>query len=308
MAVSGSKNFSVTRTDIINAALRKIGAYDAGETLGPDESKDAVLALNLMIKEWSARGIDVPWRETVTLFLQPGQQSYRIGPSGDHATAAYVETTLAAAALSGAVTVSLTSTAGITAADFIGIKLDSELIHWTTVVSAVGTTITAALTGAAASGAVVYAYTTKANRPQRIVYAYRRNSSAFDTEVTVIGEAEYQRLSNKGSYGPVNQVFYRTSLDNGTLFVWPANDRSNDKLILITQNLVDDFDSAGNNPQFPIEWSNAIVWNLAAEMAPEYGTSLKERQLLTMQAAEKLNTLLDYDVENASVIFGRDSQ
>lgn len=305
MAVSGSKNFSVTRTDIVNASLRKIGAFDAGEDLGPDESKAAVLALNLMIKEWSARGIDVPWREDVTLFLQSGQRSYRIGATGDHATTSYVETTLAADAISGDTVISLTSISGIAAADFIGIKLDSGLIHWTTVVDTI-TTITVALPADASAGNAVYTYTTKANRPQRIVYAYRRNSSNFDTEVTLIGEAAYQMLANKGSSGPVNQIFYRTSLDNGTLFAWPANDRGIDKLVLVTQNLVDDFDSAGDNPQFPVEWSNAIVWNLAAEMAPEYGTSLKERQLLTVQAAEKLNALLDYDVENASVIFGRD--
>lgn len=304
MAVSGSKNFSVTRTDIINAAMRKTGVYDAGDAPSADESADAVLALNVMIKEWSARGLDVPWRETITLFLQPGTQSYRIGPTGDHATTAYRETTLSADGVAGSTTLTLVSTEGMSNADSIGIKLDDGTIHWTTISSVAGTVIASGLASSASDGNAVYSYTTKANRPQRIVYVNRRSSSGQDTEVELIGDIAYRELSSKSATGQVNQCFYQPTLVNGTLFVWPTG--GVDKLMLISQPLVDDFDSASNNPQFPIEWSNAIIWNLAAELAPEYGLPLKERMLLKAEAREKLETVLDYDVENASVIFGRE--
>lgn len=304
MAVSGSKNFTVTRTDIVDSAMRKTGVYDPGEEASPEESADAVLALNVMIKEWSVLGIDVPWRETVTLFLQPGTQSYAIGPTGDHATTSYVETTLAASALAAATTISLTSTAGLTAADYIGIKLDSGAIHWTTVVVAATTSIAIGLASAASAGNSVYAYTTKANRPQKIIYAHRRDSSDQDTPVDLIGDSAYRGLSDKGSGGPVNQCFYQPTLNNGTLFVWPANTGGPDKLLLICQPLVDDFDAAGNNPQFPIEWAGALIYGLASELAPEYGLPLKERNDLRNRAGLKLEALLNYDVENASVIFG----
>lgn len=305
MAVSGSKNFTLTRDDIINAALRKVGAFDSGETTDASDTADASLALNLIVKEWSAMGIDVPWRETVTLFLQPDTQSYTIGPSGSHATSSYRETTLSAAASSSATTISLTSTTGMTNSDYIGVKLDDGTIHWTTISNVAGTTIASGLASAAASGNAVYSYTTKANRPQRIVYAHRRDSSNYDTEVALIGEVEYRSLSLKGSDGPVNQVYYQPTLTNGTLYVWPANDNGVDKLILICQPLADDFDAASNNPQFPIEWANALVWTLASELGPEYGVSRDEQRKLDQTAAIKLETLLDYDVENASVIFSR---
>lgn len=303
MAVSGSKNFTLTRDDIINAALRKAGAFDSGETTDSSDTQDAALALNLIIKEWSAQGIDVPWRETVTLFLQPATQSYAIGPTGSNATTSYVETTLLADALSGATTLSLTSIVGLTDADYIGIKLDDRTIHWTTIAASAVTTITDGLASAASAGNVVYAYTTKANRPQRVVYAHRRDASDNDTEVTLIGEADYRGLSNKGSSGPVNQIYYQPTLTNGTLYVWPTG--GVDKLILICQPLADDFDTASNNPQFPIEWANALVWTLASELGPEYGISRDEQIKLDRTAATKLETLLDYDVENASVIFSR---
>lgn len=307
MAVSGSKNYSVTRTDLVYAALRKTGEFDSGETPASDDMADAVLALNLMVKEWSSRGIDIPWREEITVFLQPDTQSYLIGPTGGHATTSYVETTLSTDEALGSTSLGLTSTTGMSVSDYIGVKLDDGTIHWTTITNVAGTTITTGLASAASAGNKVYTYTTKAYRPQRVVYAYRRDGNDIDSEVGLIGEIAYQGLSNKGSGGPVNQVYYKQTLDNGKLYVWPANSGGPDKLVLIAQNLVDDFDAAGNNPQFPIEWANAIIWNLAVELAPEYGVSLKEQINLQRLAFEKLETLLNSDVENASVIFSRDA-
>jgi hypothetical protein len=307
MAVSGSKNFTLTRADLIAASLRKVGAGDSGETPDAGEGADAAFALNLMVKEWSARGIDLPWRETITVFLQPNQQSYRIGLTGDHATTSYVETTLATDEALGSTSLGLTSTTGMTNADHIGVKLDDGTIHWTTISNVAGTTIVTGLASAASAGNAVYAYTTKAYRPQRIVYVHRREGT-IDTNVELIGEVAYRGLSSKGSAGPVNQVYYQPTLTDGTLYVWPANYRGSDKLLLIAQNLVDDFDAAGDNPQFPIEWANALIWNLAYELAPEYGISLKERMILRSEASEKLETVMNSDVENASLIIGMEVQ
>ena len=56
MAVSGSKNYSITRADIVEGALRKLGEYDQSETVPGDESNAAGKVLNLMVKAWAARG------------------------------------------------------------------------------------------------------------------------------------------------------------------------------------------------------------------------------------------------------------
>jgi len=304
VATSGSKNYTVNRTDLIESALRKLGAYDAGDTPSSDELADANAALNLMIKAWITKGLNVPWRETLTLFLQPDTRSYRIGPSGDECTESFVETTLSAAAITGATTITLTSTSGITASDRIGIKLDDGTIHWTTVVVAATTSITTGLASAAASGNAVYAYTTKCNRPVKLVYAHTRDSSGIDNEVDLIGETAYRMLSNKGSGGRPNQVYYQPTIDNGTLFVWPANSGGVDKLVLISQPYVDDFDAASDNLDFPIEWGKAIIFGLADDLGPEYGIPTKFQDRLERKAARLLEDLLDHDVENASLIIG----
>ena len=305
MATSGSKDYSITRSDIIAAALRKVGVTDAHDSVDGEDTTTAALALNLMVKEWVARGIDIWLRDEITLFLQPDTQSYSLGTA--NATASFVETTLSAAEASGQTVISVTSSTGMTAADFVGIKMDDDTIHWSTIASVDSSTqitIDDATDDDAASGNKVYAYTTKAGRPTKIVYAYRRDVNGFDTEVSLIGENDYRKQSNKASNGPPVEAWYQPTLTTGTLYVWPVDGGANwDKLILIAQYYPDDFDAAGNNPEFPIEWGNTLIWNLAAEIASEYGVSEKEQGRLWRIAEHKLNELLDYDVENASVEF-----
>ena len=306
MAVSGSKDYSITRATIIEGALRKIGVYDSQESVSGDDTASATVALNLMVKEWVARGIDIWLRDDITLFLQPDQQTYLLGTA--NATLSHVETTLSSSAASGATALSMVSTAGMAASDNIGIKVDDNTIHWDTIVSvdtSTTLTLTTGLDDTAASGKKVYAYTTTAGRPQKIVYAYRRDKNDYDTEVSIIGEKEYKRQSNKGSDGPPVEIYYQPTLTTGILHVWPVDGGANwDKLILSCHFLPDDFDSASDNPQFPIEWGNALTWGLAAELASEHGVPEREQGRLWQTAEFKLNQLLDYDVENASVEFG----
>ena len=310
MATSASKNFAITRSDIIESALRKIGVYDAGEGVDGDDTTSASMALNMMVKEWVADGADIFLRTESTLFLQPDTQSYAL--STDHITDSYNETTLSAAEASGQTVISVTSSSGMTAADNVGLKMDDNTIHWTTIVSvdsATQITITTATDDDAASGNKVYAYTTKSDRPQKIIYAFRSDKNGFDTEINIIGENEYRRQSNKTADGPPVEVWYNPqgNQSTGKLHVWPDDGGANwDKIVLIAQHLPDDFDASSNNPDFPIEWSNALVWGLAAEIASEHGIPEREQGKLWTIAQHKLDKALDYDVENANVIFSMD--
>ncbi len=72
------------------------------------------------------------------------------------------------------------------------------------------------------------------------------------------------------------------------------------------QFLPDDFDAAADNPEFPIEFGNALVWGLTAELCSEYGLPEREQGRIWSVAENKLEILLDYDSENASVEFALD--
>lgn len=312
MATSGSKNFSVTRADLIETALRKLGTHDQGEAISGDETTAAALALNLIVKELTVEGADIFLRAESILFLQPDTVSYDL-TTAEITDAITAETTLSAAEASGQTVISVTSSTGMTAADRVGIKIDDNTIHWTTIVSvdsATQITITVATDGAAASGNKVYTYTTKSDKPQKILFAFRRDVNDFDTEIALIGSSEYFRQSNKKSDGPPVEVWYNPQGNTsvGKVHVWPDNGGATwDKVVLITQVLADDMDVSTDNPDFPIEWANALVWRLAAELSFEYGIPNVDRQGLWAIANAKIEDALSYDTENASVIFAQDT-
>lgn len=63
MAVSGSRNWILTRDQIIEASLRKAGIMAKGETPSADDYADGGTALNAMVQAWQNEGIFL-WTNT----------------------------------------------------------------------------------------------------------------------------------------------------------------------------------------------------------------------------------------------------
>lgn len=313
MSTSGSINFAMTRDDIIRGALKKLGAYDASDAIPADELEDAVFALNAVVKELMVEGEVGLWlRSIITLFIQEDQQSYTIGSgSSDHYTTSYTETTLSADAASGASSISVTSATGFTTTYFIGVQLDSGAIDWTTISSVVSTTIglTATLDGAASSGNNVYVYQTRAPFFQRAINCYRRDDSDIDTTVDILAYEDYATLSQKANDGAPDLVSWKPGLTTGTLYVWPTGgDMDTNKLVLTVDRTIEDFDATSDNPDFPIEWGNVLVWLLAADLAPDYGLGLQDRMYIRAEADRKKERALQYGQDTGPVQFGIDTQ
>lgn len=79
MATSGSTDFSVSRDDIIKRALRLIGVVAQGETPTTDQTTEAALALNGLVKAWQSDGMPLWALKTYSVPLTDGSASYRIG-------------------------------------------------------------------------------------------------------------------------------------------------------------------------------------------------------------------------------------
>ena len=234
MATSGSKNYSITAIEIIGGALRKIGAFDHGDSIPPEEVADAMQALNLLTKEFAVRGLDIWVRKELILNLNVGQVVYTLGSGGD-----------------------------------------------------------------------------LSDRPVDILYAMRRNPTTNqDVPMDLIGEQEYQRLSLKQQPGIPVSLWYKPVLDSGQLYVWmPLSDTCPyTQLVMQARLYVDDFDSTVDEPEFPIEWGNALIFHLAHDLSPEYGVDRQKRADLYAIAERKLTDALDWSQENANVIFTIDQQ
>lgn len=308
MATSGSADFTITRNDIFDTALVLTNVVDAGETPTADHYSQCSLMLNLMVKAWMAKGINLWAMKEATLFLSPGTAGYSLGSAGTHCTNTYVQTTLSTAEATSSTSIGLTSATGMSASDNIGIVLDDGSIHWTTISGAPGstTTIATGLASAASAGNVVFAYTTKITRPQRIISAYRRDINSADTPIELIARGDYAALANKTTEGKTVQAFYDPQLTSGRLNLWPTPDLATDVVRFWYSRPLEDFDAGTNNPDLPIEWGEALIYGLADRLSTLYQLPSERRQWIKLEAKEKLAEAQNYDVEPVSVFFQPD--
>lgn len=296
--------------------MRKVGAFQSGETPDSGSVNDAADCLNMMVKEWNALGIHL-WTESEgILFLQPGQVQYGMGPTAtDQATQTnppnYIQTALAVSAATNATVIHLSSIVGLLNGDHIGVVMDNAIVFWTTingVPSGNTVNLTAGLTDSATVGNIVFDYTTSILRPLRIVDARRFvTTSGIETPMIKLSRLDYRDLPNKTNQGVPTQYFYDPlggASVNGLMYIWPAPSDPSSAIKFTWYRQIQDFNNPGDNPDFPSEWINALVWNLATELAPEYDLTGQRFTLLKQQATEKLALVYGWDREPESIYFG----
>jgi len=304
MSTSGSTNFNVTRSDIIDHALRLLAVYGEQESVSAEDTALVDRALNMMVKSWQAQGLHL-WTETeATGILSTAIPSYLISSTAGHFSEIMVETSISADEASGQTVLSVTNTDNISANDYIGVVLDDESVHWTTVVSKGATTVTVAdaISDDAAAGNRVYSYTYKLARPMHISSVRVRDDADNDIEINRISRKEYYNIPNKYITGVPMSWYYDPQLSGGTIHLYPAPQDANLRLKITYQRGLEDFDSGTDNPDFPVEWSETIVYNLAVRVAPLFSAEDKLAVIAPI-AAELLDGLKQWDSEKVSVCF-----
>lgn len=78
MSTSGSTTFEMNRDEIIESALRKVGAVSEGQIASTQAITDAATALNAMLKTFQAKGMPL-WAIKETLFPLTATRQYSIG-------------------------------------------------------------------------------------------------------------------------------------------------------------------------------------------------------------------------------------
>lgn len=325
MTTSGTYSFSYNRDQIIRAAYRKIGAIRAGEIPSAQMTLDGSDALNAMVKEWEATGIHVWTEREGYLFLQPGQTKYTISSSvvTDQSTQSFFQTTSTTSMVTGATALTLGAASGIPVSGgstptviangyIIGVMLASGGIYWSTVnsISGINVTLTTGVSGPVNMGAPVYAFQSQIMiKPLRMPFArrlYLIGQEPIYTPMFAMSRKDYYDLPNKNDSGTITQFYYSPRLTVGEVSVWPAPVDSSSMLEFTWLSPIQDFDVAGDTPDLPQEWISTLIFNLAVEMAPEFGVPADIYQMVKAAAAEKLDRLMGWDREPESIQFGVD--
>ena len=317
MSSSGSSNFVVTRDQLITDALLHINAIGVGETPSANAVTEAARLLNMLVKLRAADGMPLWALKRATIL--PTTEVSSINTTS-HVVSSYVSTTLGAAEASGQTILTVTSSTGMNANDEVGIEIDDGTMHWTsisTVDSATQITVLVALDGAAGSGNRVLAYTAstaRIGRPLRVLDANileLTNSSSW--EIDVEERKDYFNLSNRTTAGIPNRVYYEATLGGstadptsssqwyGTFYLYPRFENGDHVVEFTYHRPFQDFDAAGDHPDFPQEFYLPIMLELAALSGSRYGVPMDERKALFVEAKMYREEALSTVYEEGSI-------
>jgi hypothetical protein len=147
-------------------------------------------------------------------------------------------------------------------------------------------------------------------QPLKILKAIRRDNSnaslPIDIEMDLLTADSYLMQSSKNASGAPSMLFFKPFRASSQISVWVAPDaywQTNGQIILRVQRQIMDFDSATDNPDFPSQWFEALIYGLAMRLAPNYGLSLEDRKLLIAEAKDIIKQATDFDQEEGSITF-----
>ena len=305
MATSGIYNLSYTLNEILEEAFQQLQIASDGESLSGDMFNKGKRALNIMLKAWENQGLHLWTYEEGTLFLEVGRSEYPFGDSDVHVANTFYQTDLDADEASGQTVLSVTSTANMTNGNPIGIVLDDNTLFWSTISSFVTNdtvTIGDALTGAAASGNVVYHYPDTFKPVARLATGRqavrRRESEGYEVPINNLSREDYQNLPNKNQNGTVIQTYYSRLQPTGTMFCWNAPVSAEPLLRFSYERRIQIMDESTDTFDLPEQWYEAVVYNLAERLIPKYSCTPDRAMLIRDMAKSSLDNALGFDTAN----------
>ncbi len=320
MTTSNNPVLTTTADDIVKDAYAELNLYGVDENIPSPDYQLALRKLNRMIKTWMAKAYHVWLKRTAYLFVKKGQREYILSSSSpDHATledfrtsVSNYSTTLSTDAVATDTSVDLTDVSDIAVSDYIGIVLNDNDIYWSIVDSIVSNTITFqigdSLPSDADSGRTVYHYTTKLANPFN-VYAGLRHQNGRDIPMyPPLSYDEYFELPNKDDTASTPTSFnYDRQLNQTIIRLWPIPDRSDIIIKFIISRNIDIFETNTNEPDFNMEWYEALVLNLATSLASSFGRNIGDQYAnLKNDAMAALDDALSFDNEPGSIYFQPD--
>lgn len=302
MTTSGTNTFNLTRNQIIDLSLTRIGVKTLNRSPGNAEVLQAATVLNSMIKAWKNKGMNL-WKSTQgTLFLTPGQRIYKLDGVTANATENFTFGLLSADAILGATTITVNDPTQFTIGYFIGIMQDDNTSKWTTISNIVGSVITlaSALTAAATTGNYVYCYQTKIKRPEGVSSLQLFITPTQSVSNVIYSNNSYFNIPTLETPGIANIMYYNKQLTYGDIDLWPVPNVNTYFAKFTFQKQFDDFNTSTNTPDFPPEWLDALYLGLAARLLGLYGKSGTDPDLI-IQAKEALEEAEGYDREDSSI-------
>ena len=261
MATSGSRNWIVTRNNIIYAALRKLGVKQSDNPPTVEEIQDATFALNALVTSWQNDDVHLWTVAEDIISLTASTLSYALGGTVLEVHTPFFRRDDQDSPLNPLTREEYLSIPDKKATgDPISIYADYQLANPTIYVWPRPTYGTTIVTG---TDALYY------------LCIEDHTSAAADHPITGANYTTYWQVT--------------TATPNTT---WGAGVAYHSDVIRYSKVLrLQDFDAAADNPDFPARWTQALIYGLASDLAPEFGLkdALGQRAQYEYGRARRLN-------------------
>jgi len=140
--------------------------------------------------------------------------------------------------------------------------------------------------------------------PLKVIQATRTLLGEAAVPLNLIDRYDYNTLPSTSTGTPVSLYYQPTisaGVGTGMIKLWPIPDDSTTVITLDYQRPFDDVDNATDNLDFPSYWMQALIYNLAWALAPEYGIPPSDRTLMQKEAVYWKDQALSYGSEEGSI-------
>lgn len=138
--------------------------------------------------------------------------------------------------------------------------------------------------------------------PLKLLQAMRAPSGDTQVPLNIYPRYDFNILPNLSTITgtPVNLYYQKLSDDHGKIYLWPYPSDSTTTITLDYHRPFQDMVNSTDNLDFPVYWTQAVTYNLAWALAPEYGIPPTDRQVLATEAKYWKDEALSYGSEEGS--------
>jgi hypothetical protein len=150
--------------------------------------------------------------------------------------------------------------------------------------------------------------TLNTSKPLRVLQAFYTPANGNNTPMTIYNRYDYKLFPQDTSTGTPVSLYYQPLNTTGVINLWPTPVDATTSITIHYQQMYDDMDTSVDNFDFPSEWIQPLIYNLAWALAPEYGIPPNDRNILAKEAQYWHDYALSMGAEEGSMFLQPKSQ
>lgn len=287
--------------DVIKTSLRILQVVDQNQPVQAFDLQNGIMALNQTLSHLATQYNHLWLNQLCIVLCRASQPSYDIGVGGQYVVeqSKLLTPTVAANAIAGATSITLSAASGIAAGYTIAVFNNNQQAFYTTVSGTpVGATVTlsAPLPDDVASGNQVYAFESTVERPLRITNAQFADAiNISEIPIEQFSRNTYFDQPVKLTTGSCSNWYYDPQLSTGVLYLWPTPYSDTNVVRFTAQRPFKVVEETIDEVDLPEEWISALCYKTAEYLLDQYSVPADRQQMIMAKSKQYIDDCLAFD-------------